>query len=692
MREAKYNLTLVAMGALSPFPSETREMDEVISDINSLNPDVVMVLGDLGPVRQGFDSARKTLSALEADVLPALGDQDVQAENCETDAEHIKLFTSAFGLNRHYYTYENAGILFVTLSAERCHAPRWQADEVFLSDEQLTWFEETLEHHPTTPTIVQCHAPVFGTQIPIAPSVHARVTNPYINYNHHPKRLLEIIQNHPQIILWFSGHSHLGQGYPNSICCRNGVYFVHVGVHANQSTGDGERHSRVVEIQPEHLRIRTFDHAQRHIAPHHDYNLKEGPQGLMRGWEVATPAGFLSGHLRGFHVNQDGLSLKPLPTSGYLTYLDSPAVSSIHAIYPTPQKIYVATQGGYVWEYDRASGLPLDRIYLGKKPTCVVATESHVWLGGGDGYLRKAPIDRPERLLRKNAVDIPLKGTVRAMQRIQGRLFVGADRRLYEIHSETDELIPKAVFKTNVLSLHPHQNRLYVLTENGEISVFTLPDLQPVESFNVPSQGSGEEHPATADFIHITDRFCFFASQARHDIIKASLSDMRVVDWFRIHGKLKTALFDADSICILTEAGRLVCIDTKAMTVKAQRELEMKAASTMAMDDQFIYVATANPNCRWQEIQIIERRTDMIGELSYSVRTVDKIYPELEMDMKVTKQHLFHPQLRAKIYGKWVNLKNEILPSQEFEIRVILGRGHATKLPHISRMKLRDRL
>ena len=35
----------------------------------------------------------------------------------------------------------------------------------------------------------------------------------------------------------------------------------------------------------------------------------------------------------------------------------------------------------------------------------------------------------------------------------QNRILVGADRRLYEVNSQTEELTPKAIFKKNVLAL-----------------------------------------------------------------------------------------------------------------------------------------------------------------------------------------------------------------------------------------------
>lgn len=682
------------MGDLSHSPEASPELDEAIDDLNRLHPDIIMVTGDLDDSRQGFEAVSKTLRAFDGIVLPAIGNHDLDLEGCETDEANIKLFVNAFGLENHYYTYEHSGLRFITLSAERHRSLPWQPHEVFLSGEQLDWFRRTLEAHPATPTIVQCHAPVFGTHIPVLPTVHVRSTNAYINHNHHPERILELIRQNPQIILWFSGHSHLGQSYPNSICYHHGVYFVHVGVHGSRATRDGRRHSRVVEIETDHILIRTFDHVGRAIVPRYDYVLDESPVGLMSCWQASTRASFLSGELKGFHVGNDGLSLKPMPTNRYLAYLDAPASHGIHAICPTDKNVYVATEGGYVWEYDRTSGLPLGTIYMGKSPTNILATDSHVWIGGGDGYLRRIAIDRPERFLRKNCADvhdgeIPIKGIIRTMRLIDGdRLLVSADRRLYEVNRQTEELRPKAIFKMNIHALMSYQERLYVLTANGELEVFSISDLQLQKTLQIPPQLRKSGFPIGVDFIHVTERVCFLVSKHHRTILQCNLDNMKVVDQFRIPGKIRTALFDNREIYLLTESGRLTCLDVKGMTIKMQRDLEMEAASTMAIDSEFIYVATSNPSNTWQEVQIIERSANMMGKLVCSARSVENINPELELDMELTKGNFFHTDLRAKADEKWVKVTDEELFSREFEIRMTLGRGQAEALPYISRMKL----
>ena len=119
MSEEKYKLRLVVMGDLSLSPEGLPEVHEAIHDLNQFHPDVILVPGDLDDTRRGFDVANETLRAFKGIVLPAIGNHDLEVEHCKTDEENIELFVEAFGLQNHYYAYEYAGILFITLSTKR---------------------------------------------------------------------------------------------------------------------------------------------------------------------------------------------------------------------------------------------------------------------------------------------------------------------------------------------------------------------------------------------------------------------------------------------------------------------------------------------------------------------------------------------------------------------------------------------
>jgi len=687
MNNEKAKVTIVVMGdpTLSGSVDDDEEMQEVISDINKLNPDIVMLLGDYGNVSDGFSHAYKILSRLKGKLLPALGNHDLQAENCSTDEENIGLFVRDFGLERHYYAFYYNDLLFITLSTEQWRKNKWQPNEVFLGEEQLEWLERTLSLNPTTPTIVQCHAPVYGTRIPLEPTVHVRATNAYINQNNNPERLLKLVKRHPQIILWFSGHSHLGQSHKNAIAYHSGVHFVHVGVCKRRASRDGSTHSRVVELGGDCINIRTFDHSKRVIAEELDYTIESVPEDLMSSWEVSTRSGFLSGKIDDVHVSNDGLQLKPSPSVNYLEYQDAPVPPYQGSIYIHGSKVYVATTGGYVWEYDKETSCPLGTLYIGKRPTVIIADDEYVWIGGGDGYIRRTPSNDPKRFIRSLRDDYPgeiinIKGFVRAIDKTQNTLFVGADRRLYEIDLNTNEAKVKSLFKGNVLAIAHPKTHLYVSTADGKISCYDLEylQLQDVYSTNL-----------VFDFMDVVKDSIYLASRETDEIIKATPNKLTFANQFKLNGKLQAVCFDGERIYALTNLGKLVCVETSAFTLVAQRQLDMKKATAMASDAENLYVASEIPGKRTQDIHVLSKKYNLTGTVSYSIRTTEEILPLLEIDADIPPDSTFTPELYAKVRGKWNKLDENTLPSREFEMRISLSKENANDNFVISRIKLK---
>lgn len=111
----------------------------------------------------------------------------------------------------------------------------------------------------------------------VLPELHARVGNAYVNQNTVPGKIQQVIWEHPNIVFWFSGHIHLGQHYRDAVSRRLGVFYAHTGTASRLGSRDGCRHSRVLEIGPERLRLRTFDHGLRAIDLDLDH---EEPNGL----------------------------------------------------------------------------------------------------------------------------------------------------------------------------------------------------------------------------------------------------------------------------------------------------------------------------------------------------------------------------------------------------------------------------
>ena len=681
MNGEKAKATIVVMGAPTLYSNaDDEEMREVISDINKLEPDIVMLLGDYGNTTEGFSHG--ILSELKGKLLPALGNHNLQAKDGSTDEEKVELlFVRDFGLERHYYSFYHNELLFITLSNEQWRQP----NEVFLGEEQLDWLDRTLSRNPTTPTIVQCHVPIYGTRIPLAPTVHVRATNAYVNHNHNPERLLQLIGRHPQIILWFSGHSHLGQSHKNAITYHSGVYFVHVGVCRQHFSRDGHVHSRVVVLDENRINIRTFDHAKHTIAEELDYIIESGPRDLMSSWEVSTRSGYLSGKIDGIHVSDDGLQLEHFPTVDYLEYQDAPVSSYQGAICVHENKVYVATTGGYVWEYDKTTSSALGALYIGKQPTVIVADDEYVWIGGGDGYIQKVPANAPERFIRRLRTDYPgeiikLKGVVRAIDKTANTLFVGADRRLYEIDLNTHKVKVKSLFRGDVLAIAHTKEYLYVSTADGKISCYDVEYLQPqgVYSTNV-----------AFDFMDVVKDSVYLASSQTNEVVKASPGKLVGVNKFKLNGKLQAVCFDDERIYVLTNLGKLVCIETGVFTLVAQRQLDMNKATAMAADDKHLYVASEVRGERTQEIHVLSKKSNLTGTARYFIRTAEEILPLLEVDAHIPPHSTFTPELRAKVRGKWYKFDEDTFPSREFEVRISLSKNNANDSLIISRIKLK---
>ena len=81
-----------------------------------------------------------------------------------------------------------------------------------------------------------------------------------MNHTDRPDRFIRLVEDHPQIKLWFSAHNHLGQHYPDSVSRVNQCTFVHVGV-TGEVTRDDRNHSRLVDFDRRGFTLSTVDHA-----------------------------------------------------------------------------------------------------------------------------------------------------------------------------------------------------------------------------------------------------------------------------------------------------------------------------------------------------------------------------------------------------------------------------------------------
>ena len=75
-----------------------------------------------------------------------------------------------------------------------------------------------------------------------------------------PHVFMELVQAHPRVRLWFSGHFHLSHNYADSISVAAGCVFVQTGVIGRHSSRDGFRQSRLLRATRDAFEVWTVDH------------------------------------------------------------------------------------------------------------------------------------------------------------------------------------------------------------------------------------------------------------------------------------------------------------------------------------------------------------------------------------------------------------------------------------------------
>lgn len=260
-------------------------MKNVLDNGNKENAAVVS-LGDLGESKdctnsgslfagtsECFKLAREYLDSFKVPFEVIGGNHDLEGiDEFPTDAENLDAYLKAFDKPTPYFKREiSEKTLIVGLGSTVFRDALYTSHEVYIDDEQVKWFEDTVKAHPAEDgwrIFVFSHAPPMGSGLRVLQENH--VVNGCCWLNHSSKNtgvFIDIVRNNPCIKAWFSGHFHLGQDYQDSITFPDGqnrgsCVFCQTAVMAAKSSRDTRQQSRVLRGNADGFTIGTINHSK----------------------------------------------------------------------------------------------------------------------------------------------------------------------------------------------------------------------------------------------------------------------------------------------------------------------------------------------------------------------------------------------------------------------------------------------
>jgi len=168
--------------------------------------------------------------------------------------------------------------LLVGLGSTVFRTAKYTSHEVTIDDEQLKWFEDIVQSHPSADgwkIFVFTHAPPIGSGLRVLQENH--VVNGCCWLNHSggkaTVKFIELVRKHRCIKAWFSGHFHLGQDYQDSITMptippelgpypnRGSCVFAQTSVMRAGTSRDTRQQSRLIRGNKDGFEICTVNHA-----------------------------------------------------------------------------------------------------------------------------------------------------------------------------------------------------------------------------------------------------------------------------------------------------------------------------------------------------------------------------------------------------------------------------------------------
>lgn len=271
---AQINLRRIALlGDPHIGKNDRPQWQEIVDDINALDTDAVFLLGDLTDHGDSASLAAAVdlFNRFSAPWRTVIGNHDLKSDEHDTDEAAVLSFLQHVGQQTPWFRVDIEPMMILGLSNTYCRENPFTPNEIVIDQEQIAWCRRQLTDNPNLPAIVICHTPPMGSDLLTLPEFQGIGGSAYVNQQHRPGDIQQLIRDNPNILIWCSSHSHLGQHYTDALQQRLGVHFVHVGMASRRKSRDGRRHSRIIDFDERQFIIRTFDHATRQLDETKDY-------------------------------------------------------------------------------------------------------------------------------------------------------------------------------------------------------------------------------------------------------------------------------------------------------------------------------------------------------------------------------------------------------------------------------------
>jgi len=257
-----------------------------IAEINTWKDvDLVTVLGDMCATTgtdKEYRYAKSFFSHLQQKTVFIVGNHDYVFKDLTGESQGYSLgspqscskklanYIKTFDVKDLYHSRKLGPFRLVFLSLDSL-AGNYYAQ---LSAKQLQWLDWTLHQHPQEPTIIFCHAPVWGPEVlQISPKMAHFMIQPMAE-------VAGIIKKHRQVFLWAAGHVHFGafnkmQQHPAMLFGGQVANIVACDIDGRSilqgSSLDLESHhnlwTRSLFLYEGRVEVKTYDHIKKEWIP-----------------------------------------------------------------------------------------------------------------------------------------------------------------------------------------------------------------------------------------------------------------------------------------------------------------------------------------------------------------------------------------------------------------------------------------